>query len=359
MVGGSGFYRTRCCAPASSDRAGLYGQFMSLTSHLKDPESPVRQFILASAPELSLAGTRGADGRQSALRFGFDALTELETKIPIPASVKPVQRLGHAVTAGTALDYRIRMDLPGFNFAETVGKKGLDILAANSSVVHRGKHIHRLLDEAYRLTSFEASKADPDPASVAFASIVLAWCESIYRAGPRTALTSDLGLQIKRAKDSVDLIASIDHVLLFDVDTMHRAIVPLIDEWNQAAASGLPYVANPHFIGSIGVGGADGDLAISDLLVDVKTRQDITNPWLRESLLQLVGYALLDLDDSYGIRRLGILLPRQPYFSIWSLDDLLGANAEQALPELRERFGRMITSRLIRQLQDDGVGDRN
>ncbi len=117
---------------------------MSLTRHLKDADSPVRQLIYASAPELAAAGTRGA----IATRFEFDKLTSLETQIPIPTEVKPAQRKSHAVIAGMALDYRLRMDLPEFDVGETTAWKGLERLQANPGVIHRGKHIAQLLQDA-------------------------------------------------------------------------------------------------------------------------------------------------------------------------------------------------------------------
>jgi hypothetical protein len=88
---------------------------MSLTSQLSDPNSPLRRFAYDCAPELALASTRGVVGTATASRFGFDDLTTLKTGIPIPAEVKPGNRRDHATTAGIALDYRIRMDLPGFD----------------------------------------------------------------------------------------------------------------------------------------------------------------------------------------------------------------------------------------------------
>lgn len=316
---------------------------MSLTSHLADADSPVRQFIYSCAPELARAGTRGAVGRDAAERFGFDELTSLETHIPIPDEVKPAQRTSHAITAGIALDYRIRFDLPGFDITDTAAKKGLDRFALNPGVVHRGKHIESVIREAAMgLAYLTLKEPDPHPLSLARASVPLAWCEAIYRAGPVTALTGELGRQIKRAKDSVELMMSIDESLLFDVARMHGPLSDLLAEWSREAAAGTPYEPNPTFLGSPAVGGADGDLVIGDLLVDVKTREKVTNPWLRDVLFQLLGYALLDIDDAHGIRRVGIMLPRQPRLQIWSLDELLGAEAEDALPVLREEFASLL-----------------
>lgn len=316
---------------------------MSLTSHLADTESLVRRFIHSCAPELSFAGTRGAVGREAAERFGFDELTSLETRVPIPDEVKPAQRRSHAITAGIALDYRIRFDLPGFDIADTAAQKGLDRLALNPDVVHRGKHFERVLREAaLGLAYLTLKEPDPHPLSLARASVPLAWCEAIYRAGPVTALSGELGRQVKRAKDSVDLMMSIDEPLLFDIARMHSPISELLAEWGRAAAEGTPYEPNPTFLGSPAVGGADGDLVIGDLLIDVKTREEVTNPWLREALFQLLGYVLLDVDDAHGIRRVGIMLPRQTHLQIWSLNELLGAEAADALPVLREEFATLL-----------------
>lgn len=319
---------------------------MSLTRHLKDVDSPVHEFVYSSAPELATAGTRGAIGKANATRFNFDALTELETQIPIPADVKPSQRKSHAVVAGMALDYRLRMDLPGFDVGETTAWKGLERLRANPDVVHRGKHIAALLQDALNFGYLTLKEKDPHPLSLARLSIPLAWCEAVYRAGPVTALTNDLGRRIKRAKDAVDLVMGIDEDLLFDVARMHKPLVPLLAEWKQAADKGYTYTPNPTFIGSHAVGGADADLVIGDLLIEIKTREQITNPWIRDTLFQLLGYALLDVDDAHGIRRVGILVPRQPYVAIWTLDDLLGRDAERVLPQLRDEFAGLLAQML-------------
>ncbi|TFC38972.1 hypothetical protein [Cryobacterium sp. TMT2-14] len=330
---------------------------MSLTSHLKDPVSPVRQFIYESAPDLALAGTRGAQGKAMATRFDFDKLTVLETQIPIPAEVTHSQRKSHAVAAGIALDYRIRMSLPRFEVAETAAWKGLERLRANPNTVHRGRHIARLLQDALNFAYLTLREKDPHPLSLARVSVPLAWCEAIYRAGPITALTNDLGRQIKRAKTAAELMMSIDDALIFDIAKMHKSLTPLLEEWNGAVSDGFDYTPNPTFPGALAIGGADADLAINDLLVDFKTREEITNPWLRDTLFQLLGYTLLDLDDSLGIRRVAILLPRQPYIAIWTLDDLLGRDADEALPKLREAFAGLLTTMLSSQLVEDETED--
>lgn len=314
---------------------------MSLTRHLSSRESPIRQFIYESAPQLAVAGTRGRRGQEVASSFGFDELTALKAQLAIPEEVKDRQK--HAVVVGTALDYRLRMDLPEFDFVETVAQRGLDILAANTSVVHRGKHIHKVLEEALGFAYLTWKDQGSDPLSLDRASVPLAWCESIVRAGPYEALSGELGRKIKRAKNAFELMMGIDDALLFDIALMRRSIGPLLDEWNRSIAAGVEYVPNPTFLGSVAVGGGDADWVVGDLLVELKTREEITSPWLRDTLFQLLGYTLLDLDDSLGIRRVGILLPRQPFFAVWTLDDLLNEGADEALPRLRADFADLLT----------------
>lgn len=164
---------------------------MSLTRHLSSKESPIRQFVYESAPQLALAGTRGRRGQEIASSFGFDELITLKTQIAIQETVK--DRQSHATVAGTALDYRIRMDMPGFDFVETVAQRGLDILAADTAIVHRGKHIHKVLEMALGFAYLTWKEKDRDPLSLDRASVPLAWCESIARIGPHEALSGAFG----------------------------------------------------------------------------------------------------------------------------------------------------------------------
>lgn len=222
---------------------------------------------------------------------------------------------------------------------------------SNPTVVHRGKHIERMLREAATgLAYLTLKEPDPHPLSVARASVALARCDAIYRAGPVTALAGALGRQIKRAKSCADLMMSIEEPRLLDIARMHIPLSELLADWSRAAAEGLPYQPNQAFLAGLAVGGADGDLVIGDLLLDLKAREKVTNPWLRGALFQLLGYALLDINDLYGVRRVGIMLPRQIHFQTWSLDELFGANSEEVLPGLREEF-----TALLREMVDAGL----
>jgi hypothetical protein len=83
----------------------------------------------------------------------------------------------------------------------------------------------------------------------------------------------------------------------------------------------LPHVLNPTFKGSSDVDGADADLIVDGCLIDIKASMNskINPEWLR----QIVGYVLLDYDDTYQITSVGISMARQGMLFTWPLADLL------------------------------------
>jgi len=74
---------------------------------------------------------------------------------------------------------------------------------------------------------------------------------------------------------------------------------------------GAFFISNPSFSGDFLVGGADGDWFIDDTLFDFKVVDKISAPWVRKVLMQLLGYLILDLDNDYQAKHIGIWLPRQ------------------------------------------------
>lgn len=158
-----------------------------------------------------------------------------------------------------------------------MAQRGLDILAADTGAVHRGKHIHKVLEQALGFAYPTWKDQDSDPLNLDRASIPLACCESIARIGPQGALSGELGRRFKRVKNAVDLMIRIDEVLLFDIALMRRAVRPLLDEWNGGIEAGVDYVLNPRFLGSVAIGGADADWAVGDMLVELKSREEISS----------------------------------------------------------------------------------
>ena len=94
-----------------------------------------------------------------------------------------------------------------------------------------------------------------------------------------------------------------------------------------------------HSTGSVDVGGADADMIVDELLIDIKVtkRSSIELDWLR----QLLGYVLLDYSDQYGISSIGLYLARQGVLVSWSLEEVIGslcADNTTSIAELREQF---------------------
>jgi len=90
------------------------------------------------------------------------------------------------------------------------------------------------------------------------------------------------------------------------------------------------------------VGGADADVFIDDLLLDIKTVQDAT--FSRDMLNQLVGYYTLHvmggiggLDPKPSIRRVGIYFSRHAHLYIVNLEDVIDRST---YPDFVEWFAR-------------------
>ena len=112
-----------------------------------------------------------------------------------------------------------------------------------------------------------------------------------------------------------------------------------------AGLVGQPAHLNPTFAGSGLVGGADADLVVDGLLVDVKTTQYTAMP-KREVAYQLLGYLLMDLDDRLGIKSIGFYLSRVPALITWPAQELLELVAQKPvdLVQMRAEFERVCVA---------------
>jgi hypothetical protein len=103
---------------------------------------------------------------------------------------------------------------------------------------------------------------------------------------------------------------------------------------------------NPRFAGSILLGGADADLIIDGILLELKTTKAATPA--RPELWQLAGYALADLDDEYGICKVGFYFGRHGSAITWPVgeffDQLAGEHVD--LTDLRAAFREMLEEKI-------------
>jgi hypothetical protein len=64
-------------------------------------------------------------------------------------------------------------------------------------------------------------------------------------------------------------------------------------------------------------------MIIGDSLIDPKVTSRPEPATVRDLLLQMVGYAMLDYSDRYRIRKAGVYLVRQRWMVTWPLWELM------------------------------------
>ena len=108
---------------------------------------------------------------------------------------------------------------------------------------------------------------------------------------------------------------------------------------------GLWYLG-PTFTGSALIK-ADADLIAAGLLLDLKT--DSKFSLSVTVLFQIIGYALLDFDDAYGIAEVGIFSARYVHLATWRLGDLLDelAGRTVSLAAVRREFRELLSGRTL------------
>ncbi len=324
---------------------------MSLTSHLKDPTSPVRAFLRDRFPlervgalarevgsELAQAATLRPPGQYENWEYSLIG-TSHDYRLRYLLAIYPPEATVAWLGAWTYLcggegewqfedlpdvpdidGMRIRPDLPSAGFGRVEGFELPPQLiggffASLRRALDRIRPVGRLLE----------------PESEAWLNrycVVLALFEQVFRAGPRKG--SPL-FSLPRNPAIGDLLALARPTWLDDLANLVRASWQAIEPFT---SPGHRLTLNPVFEGSSHVGGADADLVLDGVLWEVKTT--ITNRVRPEWIHQLLGYVLLDYSDRYGIRGVSILFPRQGLRKEWGLGELLGRLGRSALPPLRQ-----------------------
>ena len=254
-------------------------------------------------------------------------------------------------TLGLALDARLRLTLspdaagdPGRAGPVWEGIEWLRSMPAHSSV---GGAARQVAVDTAELVAKRAPHVGPglllpddDEDALCRQLIVLAWCEEIFRTrrlAPGSALDR---LSTSEAATVTDLLAAVPAAAVADLVAVHGLCNQLPD-WamvrEQAHAAPSSVMSGPTFAGSGRVGGADADVLVGGLLIDIKAS---VNPRTsrKEIPYQLIGYVLLDFDDVYGITSAGLFLARQGTLISWELPALLTLfGARHPVQELRER----------------------
>ena len=304
---------------------------MSLTRELNKKQSPFRQLVEGCAPALAMAGSRSPEGKRIAERLGFYDLVKSRSLAPLPDGVTDARR--HSPTVGMAFDIRTRMMLGQFEPRRSASAMGIDVFNhLLAPLLPNGQHISDVLGDAF--LEAERLTRDGDDVDQDYASIVFAWCESLYRAGVR-AIRSSLGKRLSAARNVDEVYDSIPPLMLEDIARLRIVNQRQIKHWRLRMQHGAFFISNPSFSGDFLVSGADGDWFIDDTLFDLKVKDTITAPWVRKVLMQLLGYLILDLDNDYQAQRIGIWLPRQATIRTWEIEEVLGSDASTILAKAR------------------------
>ncbi|MGH7641639.1 MAG: hypothetical protein ACRENX_01245 [Candidatus Dormibacteria bacterium] len=226
---------------------------------------------------------------------------------------------------GIALDYRIRYYFAVTPPEELIAAQGAMLLAGQitSDPVDLNadwESARRTWDEFAGCLHPAPMGVDPvghrlpeaDERALCRACYALACYETLFRAVARP----DWPIVTVGQRGTVDdLLALGSDAVTTDLTRLSRAFHD-----TQGDLLGQPATLNPMFGDVSGkLGGADADLIVGDRLIDIKTSVNPapgpTDPY------QLLGYALADTDDRYGIRGVGFYYSRRPTLVQWSLQE--------------------------------------
>lgn len=283
---------------------------MSLTSVLSSEQEPLGTFIRNRLP-------RAATARRSLL-----------TDMPVRRARLPVAP-GRTVVRwdllGHAVDYRIRAAIVPPRVPDPV------LHGINGAGHLRGEAVQDLgerLAEAYlelmddhqlhrRGTPWLLAPAvEGRLAAICYA---MAWFERVYREGwihPTSPLAA-----VGEYTDLSWLLSEVPEYVVRDLEIQTRLAEAALDPVKSGSVPNV-CVGGPTFVGSADVGGADADLLVDGLLIEIKA---VSRPARirAETFWQLAGYYLLDYADDHRIRSVGLYLSRIGWLKTWSTTDFL------------------------------------
>lgn len=328
---------------------------MSMTDALRQPTSTFRRFLDYEFPDL-----------ESACR---------ETLAPLPA--RPLahperHNRGPAPTrtTGTAIDHRLRLAFapqcaPSQTDQAFLSTIALGVQAAAERADREGIQPYPDEDRSYQqlarlgedlLARFATVLTRTQPHSID-RSLVLdhgeeqllcrlcyagAWFDGFLR---NTDVNAHPVLRLLAASEDAsldDLLGAVPQEAIDDMETLLRVADASELATLRNHTESTTVVAAPMFAGSADIGGADADLLVGELLLDIKTTRRPAD-YVREDLRQLLGYLLLDYRDQHAITKLAVYYARHGCLVTWDVDELLAAaGAQRLLKELRAECRRVL-----------------
>ncbi|HEX6520755.1 MAG TPA: UvrD-helicase domain-containing protein [Streptosporangiaceae bacterium] len=295
---------------------------LSLTSQLKFGKSPVSLFMGEHLPEphrVVRAFQQQVAGCPPPVQPG-------NVKYPAWSA------LGHAI------DYRLRLFLgwpPGDPVrigveavAGSAPLHGAPAPAVRTALGAAGRKLLSVLDD------YLAGQVRLTEDQVCQLCFVAASFEDVYRTGEvrRPSMLADAAPSTTLR----EMAAAVPEYVPGDLNRQLELARPAF-EWFRARPP-EQITCGPVFTGSADIGGADADFILGGLLLDCKSTVTPYKLGTAE-IYQLAGYLLLDYDDQYGIRRVGLYLSRQGKGIAWDVAEFLGMlGTTEPLHGLRRRF---------------------
>jgi hypothetical protein len=291
---------------------------MSLTTELAKPSSPITQYLRFVGALVADTG-RGTPWAEPCKRLlGLDALPGSTTVPLVPGA--------DAGMVGTAFDYRLRFHLAPCRVKDFVAWQGAALLRKldPSTEPPLARFFSNLDTLASKLAPAGRQLEADEERLLSTYCVVLAQIESVYRTrGGWFPHLPPAGTG-KARPDAEPLLQLAPEATVEDVVSLScsasDAMSPLIP---YVANGSLPYHPNPVFVGSSAIGGADADFIIATTIFELKTTKTLDATSVSKALLQLLGYSLLDYDDEYEIRRVGVYFARHGWVKAWPLWELL------------------------------------
>lgn len=310
---------------------------MSLTGHLENRGSAVSRFMAAELP--------GVKDMQAAYRSMLHSGGAVVRPAP-PEGVRAAWgTLGHAIEHRLRYAFADVAELSPAVRSGMLGAAGRSDSAAGSAVGRTAGDLRALVAELVA-SDRPADRGHglllgPDREELLQrVCYVLGWFEEVYRTGrlwPGTPLgDAGPGLNVRQ------LLAAVPGYAVADIGAQACLAA---ERLAGLRAASQPDQVTPwaSFAGSGDVGGADADLLVGDLLLEIKSRA--AQALRREDIYQLVGYVLLDYPDDHQIGRVGWYLTRHGYLVTWTVTECLTfLGAQHPIADLRQRLASTLAA---------------
>lgn len=273
---------------------------MSLTQQLGQRGTAVREFFEHSFP---------SDRFKRLSKAWYEEVRAAPILCDPPVGV-------NAGTIGTAFDYRARLFWAPIDWKRTVAAGGMMQLISTGNP-ELGRLLTAVGAELERLAPERCGPGlgvDREQ-RICRCCYLLALYEQFFRSA--AAAESSPLLEVPHDATIDALLALAPEGAIADLSAMANLLCDRL-----ADLVDMPVVLNPTFEGSVAIGGADADILLDHMLLELKTtRRD--NFERVDHLYQLLGYALLDYPNRYEIEQVGVYLARRGVLITWSIAELL------------------------------------